>query len=176
MTMLGDIYQWFAIHTKYKCEKFVREQLLSKGIEAYVPVLLSKKHYLRKVKTYEKPLINCYAFVHISNKEYKQILQTPYVYGFVKSGNKINPIPKDEMLIMQRVVGDQKAITFEPKEWNQGDSVEVIGGNLTGLKGILLRRNGKSEFVIELLTIGFQMHMLIEDKYLRKVSHARLSV
>ena len=59
LMMVNDTYQWFAIHTKYKCEKFVREQLLSKGIEAYVPVLLTKKQYLRKIKTYELPLINC---------------------------------------------------------------------------------------------------------------------
>ena len=80
------------------------------------------------------------------------------------------------MLIMQRVVGDKREIRFESKEWNQGDQVEVIGGNLTGMKGLLVRRNGKSEFVVELLTIGYQMHMVMEDKYLRKVSLERLSI
>jgi hypothetical protein len=52
----------------------------------------------------------------------------------------------------------------------------VIGGNLTGMQGTLLRRNGKTEFIVELKTIGFQMHMLIEDQYLQKVAEESLSM
>lgn len=172
----NDTYQWFAIYTKYKCEKFVREQLMTRGIEVYVPVLRVKRQYVRKVKTYEIPLINCYAFVHITKNEYRQILQTPYVFGFVKTGDRIVPIPEREISLMMRVVGEKTNIRFEPSEWNPGDKVEVIGGNLTGLRGVLLNRKGKSEFVVELQTIGFQMHMQIEEQFLQKVAVERASI
>jgi len=131
---------------------------------------------VRKVKTAEIPLINCYAFVYISKSEYKQILLTPYVFGFVKTGDRIVSIPEREILLMKRVVGEKTNIRFEPTKWNTGDKVEVIGGNLTGMRGTLLRRNGKTEFIVELKTIGFQMHMLIEDQYLQKVAEESLSM
>lgn len=169
---LTGTYQWYAVHTKFKCEKYVRDQLLARDIRAYVPVLSVKKQYTRKIKTYDKPLIHCYAFVHASQEEYKQILQTPYVFDFVRFGGRIQPIPENEMQLMQRVVGEREDVRFEPREWTGGDRVEVIGGNLTGLQGILLNRNGKKEFTVALETIGFRMHMVIEQKYLRKVASA----
>jgi transcription antitermination factor NusG len=169
---LTETYRWYAVHTKFKCEKFVRDQLASKGIQAYVPVLRVRKQYTRKVKVYDKPLINCYAFVLASQEEYRQILQTPYVFDFVRFGGRIQAIPEQEMQLMQRVVGEQDGVRFEPREWARGDRVAVSGGNRTGLQGILLDRNGKKEFTVALETIGFRMHMVIEDKYLRKVANA----
>ena len=34
---------WYAIHTKYKCEKYVVNSLIHKSINAYTPVLSKTK-------------------------------------------------------------------------------------------------------------------------------------
>ena len=51
--------RWFAVYTKYKCEKYVVEQLNKKGISAYLPLVTKVRRYNRKVKKYNVPLINC---------------------------------------------------------------------------------------------------------------------
>jgi len=52
--------RWFAVYTKYKCEKYVADQLSKKNIEAYVPIISKTRRYSRKIKHYQIPLINCY--------------------------------------------------------------------------------------------------------------------
>ena len=92
--MIRSNAQWYAIHTKYKCEKYVAKQLRIKGLESYVPVLIHTKQHVRKVKSYEIPLITCYAFVKIDLEERIKVLATPYVHGFLSHGGRIIAIPR----------------------------------------------------------------------------------
>lgn len=168
-------YQWYAIHTKYKCEKYVVAQLQKKNIEAYVPLLHQRKQYVRKIKDVALPLINCYAFVFISKKEYVSVLSTQYALGFLKIGGKISPIPEAEMQLMKKVVGEKHVLSISPIDWAIGDPVEVIGGSLTGVRGKLVAKKGKKEFIVDLSTIGFQLQMDIEDHYLRPLRKQNLT-
>ncbi len=163
-------YEWFAITTKYKCEKYVTTVLQRQGLDAYVPLLRRTKRYTRKIKTYEIPLISCYAFVKISPAEKVRVLEVPYVHNFVRFDGKIVPVPDHEMQMMRRVVGEISEIIAEPRHWIRGDKVEVIAGNLTGIQGTLIEQNGKHEFIIELETLGYQLRMVVDRSVLRKVA------
>jgi transcription antitermination factor NusG len=161
--------QWYAVKTKYKCEKYVVEQIQKKGVEAYVPLLARTRRYTRKVKHYNVPLINCYAFVRIEANERIAVLKTQYVIGFLEFAGEALPIPDSEMDLMRRVVGEMADVTADPTEWIPGDEVEVISGNLTGLKGLLAERKGKSELVVVLESIGYQLRVEIDERMLRRV-------
>lgn len=169
-------YQWYAVRTRYKCEKFVAEALQQKGITAYVPLLKRRRQYVRKVKDVTLPLINCYAFVCINASEYLQVLETQHVVGYLKIGGQLIAIPNQEIALLKQVVGEQLDIKIEPKSWIAGDPVEIIGGSLTGIKGILAKRQGKNEFIVDLESIGFQMSMIIENQYLRPVLKSALNM
>ncbi len=160
-------YRWFVIYTKYKTEKYVVDKLKRKGINAYLPLLRYTKKWTRKIKHYEVPLINCYVFVHITKQEYVQVLETEYVSGFLKNRGNLNEVREEEIEMMRKIVGEKndvigEAITFEP-----GKPVEIISGNLTGLKGKLLEKQGKKEFLVELDSVGWQFRMVIEEGSLR---------
>jgi transcription antitermination factor NusG len=162
--------QWYAIITKYKCEKYVVAALKNRGIEAYVPLLRTTKRYVRKIKRYEVPLISCYVFVRIRESERIPVLEVPYVHRFVQFDGRIVPVPDDEVRMMQRVVGELSEVTAVPRQWLIGDKVEVIAGKLTGLQGILVGQNGKHEFVVELETLGYQLRMSVDSDLLREIS------
>jgi transcription antitermination factor NusG len=162
--------QWYAVTTKYKCEKLVTTALHHKGLEAYVPLLKRTRRYTRKIKNYEIPLINCYAFVRIALKDRVKVLEEPHVHQFIGFDGKIVPIPEAEMQMMRRVVGELSEVVVEPREWLDGDRVEVIAGNLTGIKGKLIEQSGKHEFVVELESLGYQLRMVVDRSMLRKVS------
>jgi len=159
--------RWFAIRTKYKCEKYVVDQLARKGISAYVPLITKTKKYTSRIKTNIVPLINSYVFVYINKSEYVTVLQSEYVLSFVKQGKNIISIPEKEIDLLKMIVGEIESVESEQMTYEDGDEVEIIGGNLTGIKGKLVRRAGKNSFIVQLVTIGLQLAMTIDKSNLR---------
>lgn len=167
--------KWFAVYTKYKCEKFVAECLLKKNIEAYVPIIRKTRRYSRKIKHYDIPLINCYVFVFINQSEYLSTLETDFVLKFLKQGKDLLAIPQKEINTLKNVVGDVMEVTkIDNMQLKSGDEVEVVSGQLTGLRGKIVSKMGKRSFVIDLETIGYQLRIKVPFNLLRLVSAKQL--
>lgn len=167
---------WYAIHTKYKCEKYVVQSLLKKNIKAYTPVLNVTREYTRKVVTREIPLINCYAFVHINVDQFVKVLQTEYVFSFLKIGNEINTVKQEEIDLLKRITGEYNEVKAEEIEYAEGMEVEIISGNLTGVKGILVEKKSKHNFLVELRSLSYQLKLNIDPDHLRVVRKVGMAV
>lgn len=155
--------RWFAIYTRFKCEKFVADLLHKKSIDAYVPLVNRTKRYERKIKHYQVPLINCYVFVCITQKDYLQVLETEYVLKFLRQGKDLLAIPFQEIQTLKRIAGDVAEIEASSvQDFIPGEQVEVISGTLTGLQGKVISKSGKKSFVVELENIGFQLRINID--------------
>lgn len=161
-------YRWFAIYTRYKREKIVLKALQTLGVEAYLPLQKVTRVYTRKVKKLEIPLINCYLFVKIVKANYIPVLEIPEVVRFVRVHKSLIAIPEVEINILRRVAGELDAVESEPLGYRPGDQVEIIGGNLTGIKGKLVHIQAKDKVVVDLDTIGYSLIMEIDTKWLRK--------
>ena len=61
---------WYAVHTKPHCEKKVAALLSKRKIENYYPVnkIVISSTSNKKKYVYE-PLLSCFVFVHITEKE-----------------------------------------------------------------------------------------------------------
>lgn len=163
--------RWFAVYTKFKCEKFVSQALEKKNIKAYLPLISKTKRYTRKIKTYNVPLINCYVFVCIDKDQYVPVLETEYILKFLKQGKDLLSIPEKEIELLKRVAGDiEDAEILNPANLVFGDEVEVISGHLTGLKGKILDKAGKKSFLVDLETIGYQLRIRIDQNLLRPLN------
>lgn len=160
--------RWFAVYTKFKREKMVLRQLQDRGIETYLPLQSYTRRYTRKIKHIEIPLISCYIFTKITKQEYIPVLETPDVVHFVKMSKSLIAIPDVEMDIMRRVIGAQTEVDVQSGSFQAGDEVEIIGGNLTGLKGWLLEKENEKNFVIELENLGYSLRMSVSPQLLRK--------
>ncbi len=161
--------KWFAIYTRYKREKIVAKRLEQKGIEVYLPLQKFTRRYVRKVKQVELPLINCYLFTKITKKEYVPVLEDQDVVKFVRFSKNLISIPDAEIQVIQRVVGEAIEIDVSPAEYMPGDDVEIIAGQLTGLKGKLLKKENEKNFLIELESIGYQMRMQVDPALLQRI-------
>ena len=162
-----EISRWFVIYPKYKTEKHVSNNLTKKGISCYVPLIDYSKQYGRKIKRYSVPLINCYVFVKITKGEYLRVLETEYVSGFLKIKGNLCDVKDHEIDLLRRIVGQNDAINAETISFEAGKRVEIISGNLTGVKGVLVNKAGKNEFIVELESIGYQFRMSINKELLR---------
>ncbi len=165
--------RWFAVYTRYKREKVIRKRLTEKGIETYLPLQQFVRHYTRKVKVVDIPLISCYLFVKITKKQYLQVLETADILHFVRPAKALIAIPEMEIEILKRVVGESINVEADRSGFQSGDEVEIIGGNLTGIKGILLENSSKHNFLIELNQIGYSLQMQVDPALLRRISSAK---
>lgn len=161
--------RWFAVYTMAKREKMAARRLGEKGIQCYLPLQRVTRYYTRKVKHVELPLINGYIFTRITKKEYVPVLETPDVVNFVKFNKHLIAIPEAEIDIIRRVVGDQLEAQVEAISFAVGDEVEIIGGQLTGVRGKLLARENKKEVLLELTTIGLALRVKVREEWLRRV-------
>ena len=162
--------RWFAIYTGYKREKRVVAALKKKGITAYCPLLQLTRHYTRKTKRVDIPLINCYVFVQITKEQYVPVLETQDVFRFVSIARNLLAIPEAEINLLKRIVGEQLPIEVDTTSFQEGDDVEVIAGQLTGLQGKLLEKRGQHKLVVSLQTLGYDLLMEVNPAHIRRVS------
>lgn len=166
--------RWFAVYTGYKREKKVVALLTKKGITAYVPLQRLTRHYTRKTRQVELPLISCYVFVNITQQQYLPVLETQFVQRFLKIRRNLLAIPEAEIDMLRRIVGELTEIEVETTGLHQGDEVEVIAGQLTGLRGILIEKLGRQKLVIALKTLGYDLMMEVTPGHLRKLQPGSL--
>jgi transcription antitermination factor NusG len=162
--------RWFAVYTRFKREKVVHKRLQDKGIEVYLPLQRYARQYDRRVRTVEIPLIGNYIFTKIIKKQYVPVLSTADVVHFVKCSQTLIAIPEREMLVLKRIAGEALDVEIEARRvYAVGDRVEVIGGSLTGLQGILVEKDRKKNFLIELESIGYTLRMEVDPAFLQKI-------
>ncbi len=165
-----SVARWFVVYTKYKTEKYVVQKLLKKRIHAYVPLLTYSKKWARKIKHYEVPLINCYVFVKITREDYVSVLETEYVSGFLKNRGNLNEVREQEIEVLRKIVGERKDILGEALTFEKGKRVEIVSGNLTGMKGKLIEKQGKKEVLVEIESIGWQFRMSVDIEHLQVIN------
>ena len=163
---------WYAVKCKFRCEKRLMEDLQNEGVIAYVPIQKKIRQYASGKKTSECALIPSHVFVFINQSEYLEILNHIHVYCFLHFSGHICAIRKSEMDIMKRVVGEAVDIEMNNDVYNIGDEVQIIGGELTGLRGHLIESNNHN-FRIALESLGMGLTISVDPVYLSKIGSAR---
>lgn len=159
--------RWFAVRTRSKSEKFVKRMLDKKGVTAYLPLQQLMRQYGRVKRVVEKPLINCYVFVQITTAHYVPVLETENVTGFVKFNKDLIAIPEAEIDIIRRVTLEEGLdVATEASNFETGDLVEISAGNLMGLKGRIVKKEGKRNFQIELTSLGLNLLISVDAAFL----------
>ena len=151
---------WLAVRVFPRREKHVVKLLEQRGIESWIPLQERIKRYKRKVRKVQLPLITQYVFARTAIKNAGEILSVAGVIELVRPSGEICPIPEEEIFLMKRIVGEVSEIAVEPGQWQKGDEMEIISGQLTGLRGRLEEWRGKKRLGISMS--HFQHTMIIE--------------
>lgn len=162
-------YRWFALRTRSKSEKFVQRLLEKKGITCYLPLQLTVRRYGRTMRRIQKPLINCYVFVHIVKSQYVPVLETENVAGFIRFSKDLISIPESEIALLRRITLEEGLeLEVVQGKFEAGDAVEIAMGNLVGLKGRIVKADGKKKMQVELDQIGYSLLITIDAAFLAK--------
>jgi len=159
-----DDRRWYAVRTRSRHEKIATQQLLTRGIETFLPVTVQTHRWSDRKKQVEVPLFAGYTFVRVaysSNEHRIKVLQTHGVAGFVGVQRTGVPIPDSQIEDIRTLLSnkvDLKAHSF----LKIGQRVRVRGGALDGVEGILVSHSGDRSLVISLEPIQRSLSIRVE--------------
>jgi len=146
---------WYVLHTKSRFENVVRDGLIKKSIEVFLPkVQVRSKRRDRKILI-RVPLFPGYLFVKtdLSPNDHIEIVKTVGAVRLI--GSKEGPIsvPVESVDSLRIMVQTDQPVTTGSR-FKKGDRVVVVSGPFTGVTGTFGRYRGKGRIVVIIEALG----------------------
>ena len=133
---------WFALWTRSRHEKSVRDQLVSKaGVEVFLPTIGKWSRWKDRKKKIEWPLFPGYVFARFVADERVGILKVDGVVQIISNNGILSPIPAEEIDSIRTLVDSELAYDPVPLI-KEGEMVKVVHGPLKGVIGRLMTKKG----------------------------------
>ena len=147
--MPDDVHttRWYALRTRSRHEKLVRDRLAGQRIEPLLPTVRRLSQWKDRKKEIEVPLFSCYCFARFAWQDRTPVLKVPGVVGIVGGGQRPEPIPDAEIEALKSLMASKLPYDAHPY-LREGMVVEVTRGPLQGVRGILLRKEKRHRLVI----------------------------
>jgi transcription antitermination factor NusG len=138
---------WYALHTRSRHEKVVRDQLGAKGITNLLPLWHKRSVWKDRIKMVEVPLFSGYIFGHFPLKHKLEVLQTVGIVRIVGLNGYPLPVPNEQIEAVQTMI--EQHLHYDPHPFLQeGMRVRVKRGLLRGAEGILVAKKQHYRLVI----------------------------
>jgi transcriptional antiterminator NusG len=139
--------RWYALKTRSRHEKVVRDQLVQRDIDTFLPVCESWRQWKDRKKKVELPLFPGYCFARFPLTERLRVLNVIGVADLVCINQRPEPIREEELAAIQQLVATK--LQYDPHPFlEEGMDVEVVRGPLTGVRGKLLRKDRVTRLVL----------------------------
>lgn len=148
---------WFACYTRARHEKRVTRMLEERGFETYLPLVERESQWADRRRLVTLPLFPSYVFSRFALYDAHRVLGVPGVATLVKSNGRPAPIAEEELANVRLFVEGLKKAGLQPERrpyLAEGDWVEVMDGALKGVRGVVMRSEGRRRVVIGLQAIG----------------------
>ena len=144
---------WFAVRTRSRHEKRVREQLDGRpGIEVFLPLWERWSRWKDRRKKVQFPLFPGYCFARFQYADRLLVLKAFGVVDLVGVRGQPEPIPEAEIEAIRRLV--ESTLRYDPHPFlTEGMEVEVLRGPLMGVRGRLLRKDRTARLVLSVTLI-----------------------
>ena len=153
---------WFALRTKARHEKQVRDRLDAQGFEPLLPVITRLSQWKDRRKEVEFPLFSGYCFARFRWEERLAVANVTGVVAIVGAGACPERIPDQEIDAIRRLMASRLSYGAHPY-LEEGMTVEVTRGPLEGLRGVLIRREKRHRLVISVHLIKQAAAVEIDD-------------
>ena len=145
--------EWYALWTRSRHEKLVRDQLQQKNIEVFLPTINKWSRWKDRKKQIEWPLFPGYCFARFDPADRLPILKVDGVVTIVSNEGLPSPIPPVEIDSIRQLI--ESELAFDPCPLiKEGMMVEVKAGPLKGVVGRLVRKGAHARLVLSVDLIG----------------------
>ena len=152
---------WYAGCTASRHEKRVADHLAQRGVEHFLPLYEAIHRWNNGRHRVQLPLFPGYIFVRIALRDRLRVVEVPGFVRLVGFSSVPCALPETEICKMRDALST--GLLAEPFPYlTEGTRVEIRGGPLQGMTGILLRRQNKHRVVISLDLIMRSMVVDVE--------------
>ncbi len=142
----GKLFQWYIVHTysgyEEKVKKSILERAKAKGLEDRIEEIVVPTREVVELKKgkrvqSKKKVFPGYILIKmiLDDDTWYLVRRTPWVTGFVGTGNKPTPIPESEVQEVLERIGSKGGVGTE--EFMKGDYVKVIDGPFENFTGVV---------------------------------------
>ena len=148
-----DEFDWYAIWTRSRHEKHVRDQLSLKHVDVFLPTITKWSRWKDRKKKIDWPLFPGYVFARFDPTDRLPILKCDGVVTIVGSEGLPSPIPEVEIDGIRTLI--ESELSYDPCPLiKEGMMVEVKSGPLKGVVGRLVRKGSHARLVLSVDLIG----------------------
>ncbi len=138
---------WYAIRTRSRHEKLVHQQLDSRRVEAFLPLVDRRRRWKDRWKNVDFPLFPGYCFARFPYQDRLSVVTAVGVVQILGINGIAIPVPDHEIEAVRQLV--TCTLPFDPHPYlKEGMEVEVVRGSLAGVRGILIRKGARARLVV----------------------------
>jgi len=163
-----DLRRWYAVWTRSRHERAVHEQLVERGIEAFLPTITRWSRWKDRKKQVAWPLFPGYCFARFDPQARLGILKCTGVVSIVGFNGEPTPVPDEEIAGVRTLV--ETTLPYDPCPLiKTGMRVEVVHGPLKGVVGRLQRKGGHARLVLAVDLIGRAVSVQVDAADVREI-------
>ena len=164
---------WYAVYTRASRERKTAEQFECRGLETFMPhYRVVRRWKNRCTKNLDLPLFPGYLFVRIVPAERIRVLEVPSVVTIVGSGRAPMALPDFEIESLR--AGLHLRCAEPHPHLVVGRRARIRGGPLSGMEGVVVRKNNNLRVVLTLDLIMQSLSVEVDGSELEAVSGAPL--
>jgi transcription antitermination factor NusG len=143
----GVAEAWFAVRTRARAEKAVRDYLGTRVPQVFLPTVTRWSRWKDRKKAVEWPLFAGYCFAHFDPADHFAVVTCPGVAGIISHAGKLAEVPDHEVESLRTLVSSE--LQYDPAPFiKEGDPVLVVYGPLRGVIGRLVKKGEHARLVL----------------------------
>nr|WP_121270608.1 UpxY family transcription antiterminator [Pedobacter schmidteae] len=145
-----EIKKWHPVYTQSRAEKKAYQALLSKDIEAYLPLQRQLKQWSDRKKWVDEPLLRSYLFVHINQRQQTEVLMTSGISRFLYFSGKIATMPDRQISDLKLLLASPYELKITEEDLRPGELVEIKAGPLKGIRAEIIEYRSHKQLLLRL--------------------------
>ncbi|MBH0057950.1 transcription/translation regulatory transformer protein RfaH [Pseudoalteromonas sp. SWXJZ94C] len=156
---------WYLVVCKPQQEERSKINLTNQNIEAFFPILTTKKLVKGRCTTKQTALFPSYLFVCLEspNEKFSAVKNTRGIGGFVAYGSSYQKVPEN----LIKTLKNERMHTSESQLPKAGDSVSVNNDSFNNVDAIYKEPDGDMRSILLIKLLNKQIEMSINNKEIK---------
>lgn len=146
---------WYVIHTKFKQEKNVFDQL-SGDFNVFLPLKNELRNWSDRKKITKTPLFPSYIFIHLRNylEYYNSLKNRIGIISYVKIGDKLVNVTETEIDQIRVLINNYKAVHLSSKDARIGELRLIKTGPFKGYECYIDKIKNKRKIIVRINSLN----------------------
>jgi transcription antitermination factor NusG len=135
--MKNHTTDWHVLYVRSKTERKVAKGLQELGYEVRLPLQKQLRQWSDRKKWIDSVLFNNYVFVETDQKRKNQVFEVGNIIRYVHIGGEMATLTQPEIAFVNVLCSDKNIIEDEKPRIFEGQTIQIIHGQLAGQLGIV---------------------------------------